>query len=194
MSCQSVECIKELRKWIEPFTTFTDDQVFKQVESSNWVWVTPSKSMDTLESLPHWKHSNSSDCRARTRGMVPTRGIGHSKLIVPSAVNTLAASGQGTGASNIFKQQVKNPHAALLHGSRCHHLVLSKSLSPCREMTPPHNHQCIPGTGPTLGGGIYHGNEQDGPGLVRDDTHQHDDLSVKCDGPRVCPTLLHHQH
>ena len=92
-SCQLVECVKEWREWMEPFTTFTDAQVFQLVEPLNWVWVTPSKSTLTLEPVPPQKHSNSRDCRARTRGMVSTRGIGHSKLIIPSRVNTQAASG-----------------------------------------------------------------------------------------------------
>ena len=36
-SHQLVECIQELRRWMEPFTTFTDAQVFDLVEPSNWV-------------------------------------------------------------------------------------------------------------------------------------------------------------
>ena len=36
-SCQLAECIKELREWMEPFTTFTDAQVFDPVEPLNWV-------------------------------------------------------------------------------------------------------------------------------------------------------------
>ena len=36
-SCQLVECIKELRELMEPFTTFTDAKVFYPVESSNWI-------------------------------------------------------------------------------------------------------------------------------------------------------------
>ena len=35
--CQLAECIKELREWMEPFTMFTDTQVFDQVELLNWI-------------------------------------------------------------------------------------------------------------------------------------------------------------
>ena len=51
-SHQLAECVKELREWMEPFTTFTDAQVFKPMEPLNWVWVTPSKSMETLKPSP----------------------------------------------------------------------------------------------------------------------------------------------
>ena len=34
-SCQLAECVKELRKWMEPFTTFTDDQIFEPMKPSN---------------------------------------------------------------------------------------------------------------------------------------------------------------
>ena len=40
-SCQLAECIKELRHSMEPFTTFTEAQVFDPVEPSNWVRITP---------------------------------------------------------------------------------------------------------------------------------------------------------
>ena len=103
-SCQLVECIKELREWMEPFTTFTDAQVFDPVDPSNWVRVNPSKSMETIEPMPPQECSNSRNCRARTRGVGPTRGKGYSRLTVPSTVSTPTVSGQVTGALNIFTQ------------------------------------------------------------------------------------------
>ena len=104
-SWQLVEFIKELREWIEPFTTFTYAQVFDLVEPSNWVQVTPSKSMETINPLSPQKCSTSRDHRARTRGVVPTRGKGHSKVTIPS---TVTVSSERTGALNIFTQWVKS--------------------------------------------------------------------------------------
>ena len=106
-SHQLVECIKELREWMEPFITFTDAQVFKPIEPLNWVWVTPSKSRETLKPFPHQECSSSRNCGTRMRGVGPTRGIGHSKLTIPSTVNIPAGSSQKTGVPNIFTQWVK---------------------------------------------------------------------------------------
>ena len=50
--CQLAECIHELRGSMEPFTTLTDAEVFGEVEPSNWVQVTPSKSSEPAESTP----------------------------------------------------------------------------------------------------------------------------------------------
>ena len=108
-SCQLVECIKELREWMEPLTTFTNTQVFEVMKPLNWVWVTPSKSMGTLESSPLWEHSSSKNCRTRMRGGGPTIGMGHLKLTVPSTANTPAGSSQKTSVLNIFTQGVKTP-------------------------------------------------------------------------------------
>ena len=103
------ECIKELREWMEPFTTFTDAQVFEPMDSSNWVEVTPSKSTETLRPSPPWECSSGRNCRTRTRGVGATRCIGHSKLSVPSTANTPAGSSQKTGVPNIFTQWLKTP-------------------------------------------------------------------------------------
>ena len=128
-SYQLMECIKKLREWMEPFTTSTDAEVFNPVEPSNWVQITPCKSAETAElSLPQ-ECSNGKNCRTRARGIGSTRGIGHSTLTIPSAMNV---SSIRSGAPNISTQWVKTPL-----GSRHHCQVLQKLLSPCREMTPP---------------------------------------------------------
>ena len=109
---QLAECIQELREWMEPFITFTEAEVFKPVEPSNWVQITPSKSTETVEPPPPWECSHSRKCQARTRGKGLTRGMGCSKpLVIPSMVSTstLTISSQKTGAPNIFTQWVKTP-------------------------------------------------------------------------------------
>ena len=106
-SCQLAECVKELREWREPVTTFADDHVFELMKAFNWVWVTPSKSMETLKPSPPWEHSSGRNCGTRMRGMGPTIGMGHLKLTVPSTANTPAGSSQKTGAPNISTQWVK---------------------------------------------------------------------------------------
>ena len=51
-SHQLAEYIKELTGWMEQFTTFINTQVFDLVEPSNWVWITPTKSRETIQSCP----------------------------------------------------------------------------------------------------------------------------------------------
>ena len=75
---QLAECFHELQESMEPFTTFTDAKVFREVEPSNWVWVTPSKSSEPAECTP--PHSQNSRTQVRDAG--PMRGMGHLK---PSA-------------------------------------------------------------------------------------------------------------
>ena len=124
----------------------------------------PSKPTETIELLPSGEHSNGKNCGTRARDMGPTRGIGHLKLTIPLMANV---SSERTGAPNIFTQWVKKPPGSPVTQKWMPlpgFVEIARSLQ--GDDSPHINHQCTPGTGSTLHGGIYCGNEQDGPGHV----------------------------
>ena len=56
---------------MEPVTTFTNAKVFREVEPSNWAWVTSSKSSELAESTPPC----SQNCRASVKATGLMKGM-----------------------------------------------------------------------------------------------------------------------
>ena len=110
---------------MEPLTTFTNAKVFREVEPSNWVWVTPSKSSELAESTP----PHSQNCRAQVRGTGPTRG-----MECPKPVATTPNEGSSATSSPPHRKAPGLNHQHLHQGFRI-------SLMSYKEDNHPKPHQ-----------------------------------------------------
>ena len=63
-----VECVIKIRDSMAPLTTFTEAEVFDDMEQSCWVWVTQSKSQELEEPKATQERSHSQNNRAHPQG------------------------------------------------------------------------------------------------------------------------------
>ena len=131
-SHQLAESLLELQCEMEPLVMFTDKEVLEELQPSNWVRITPSRTFESVDPLTSWEWSCSRNCRAQARGsFVAACGIGWLKCTAttqvasPSAISTQKVESQ---QEDIISQWWTAPPgfmeiARSLHGDNSPHVV-----------------------------------------------------------------------